>query len=79
MRLSVPKAPWSAAARRRLSLAFHRGARLGAARDGRHLGLLEGGVKPPHSKALRAFSCGGGPKDHGIFARNDRPGFFSIL
>jgi hypothetical protein len=59
MKIPVPKAPWSAAARRRLALNNPDGGNQG---DGStRLALTpqkegKGGVEPPQSKALRAFS-----------------------
>jgi hypothetical protein len=63
LRICVPKAPWSAAARRRLGITAkgevtHRaGLTLPCSSlEKAQLARYEGGVEPPHSKALRACS-----------------------
>jgi len=65
MKIVVPKAPWSAAARRRLPLAFFTGRTGGASPAAGPAafmpGIFQGGVEPPHSKALRALSWIDGP------------------
>ena len=60
-RVSVPKAPWSAAAWRRLGITTEHGVaqRVGltlssSSHHNPRPAQYEGGVKPPHSKALRA-------------------------
>jgi hypothetical protein len=63
MKMVVPKAPWSAVRRggtlpsARFLHRASRGASAAAGPAAFMPGIFQGGVKPPHSKALRAFSC----------------------